>query len=347
MKLFGIIALALLSITSLVSAYPQKVNEDGDFVYWITGAYSGECDIQSVRSSSTNKKYLSVPTFFVLEGDKYYVRNILPGAFAGCNAETIAFNYGSEKKSIYLYDHALGYNKNIKKIEIYNQYISADPNAFSGVDAEIDGWNVKYFIKNQAERTLQNWGLPVNYKGYDEASTEARDKKMKDLYKLAKNINKYFRLDYSSNSANVANALITFKASVRGMHMVFRELAIAMGVSEDYILTGGDGSTVFWSYVRFDRDKWYDTWYNAELYMFDFEKNGDKNYEKFFQTNGQFVTYLKNTLNHVIYNSKIHTDPFSWYYYESRYGTKFYNDLTRKQNFDDYRKTLKDPGDRP
>jgi len=345
MKLFGIVSLALLSIASLVSAFPQKINDDGTFVFWLSGAYTGICDVHSISSKIDPKtKSVNVPSYFVVEGDKYYVRSILPGAFSGADIETITFNSGS--KEIYLYDHAFGYNKKIKKIIMNNTHITGDANAFTSVNAEIDGRGARNFIQYFAKKTLEEWNLPVGKTGYDDASTESRNLKMKDLYELAKQINKHFRLDYSKRAENLANAFVTFKASTRGMHMVFRELAIAMGVNEKNILTGGDGLGNFWSYVRFDRDKWYDTWYHAELFMFDFDSNGN-DYESFFQTIDKFEDYLEENLSSYSYDEDVHKHSEKWLYYESRYGINYENNIKKSMLIETYIKNLKDQSYRP
>jgi len=344
MKLLNIVALALTSLACFVSAIPLRDNDNGILAYKITGVNSGVCDISGLSRKNLNAKEVVIPPYFELEGTRYYVRDILHNAFSNSNLETVTFNGGS-RGIVTLEDGAFYNCKKLKTVNIYNPNLVLNSNAFNGCNPiQFNGWATRSLADKLVNGLVSQWKLEKK-KGYDAASTEARNMKMKDLYNIAKLIRKNFRKGYECSS-NLACSIHFRVISPRGIHMLLRELAIRVGISEYYILTGGDGSSVFWNYVRLDRDKWYDTWYNVEIYMFDFDKNGDDNYEKLFQTNTNFRKYLKDTLNHVIYDESIHDNAAAWYYYDrdARYGYPYEGRLNNKTPFNDYLLTLKKPG---
>jgi len=336
MKLFGLITIALSTLACFTSA--QKERHYKGLIFWVSGKTA---TVRCLDSNNLKAKEITIPAYYVDDdGVRYTVNDVYPGAFANSDLETVTINGSNLLK---LEHRAFGDCKKLKKVNVYNPNLIVDSNAFNGCNPiEFDGWATRTLADRFASDLLSQWQIKSK-KGYDVESTEAREMKMKDLYQLAKLIRKNFKLGYGCGN-NLACSIYFRTVSHRGIHMLFQKLAVKMGVNENNILVGGDGKSVFWNYVRFDRDKYDDTWENVDIYMFDFEKNGDNNYSKLYQKRSSFVTYLWKNLNYMIYDAYIHEDPSKWYKYESCWGFPYEGKLDKKVNFNEYLKTLKNPG---
>jgi len=349
MKLFGIIALAILNVACFVSAAPRQKTDNGEFVFYITSGtgsneHENKADIYGLSSKNKYATDITIPPYFEIQNQRYYTKTIMSGAFSNSSIETVTFKSGSDM--IYVEDSAFSNCKNLKTIKIYTPNLMVENDSFSGCNPiEFDGWATRSLIQRLAEKLVKEWNLPVNDSSYERAIEENADKKMKDLYTLAKYIRKNFKNDNENTKygMNLASVLIFRKVSNRGIHMLFRELALAMGINEYSMNTAGDGRDNFWSFVRFYCGNKKYAWYNADLYYFNFDKNGD-NYDRFFQTNYQFENYLKANLGSK-YSSSVDQYPSKWLIYETRYGFPYDNAYVDKADlFDDFlAKKFKNP----
>lgn len=310
------------------------MQSNGEVKYWPSGPYGGKASIVSLDPENKNAKSVTIPPSFEYNGYTYVTDSISPIAFANTNIETITIN---SNVKFYIDGRAFANCKKLKKLIINVPDISINPSAFEGTNRfEFDGTIVPKIIQNYASNLLKQWELPVGY-NYGNSSTNLATKKQ-HLYKLGKLINKQFTKDVGINAPYI---LYNKKGSQRGFAMAFSELARVMGISKDDIFTAGDGVSVFWNYVRLGNN-----WYNVDIYMFNFDSNGDNNYNNLFKTNSEFVNHLKSNINHLFLNKNIHERPSTWYVYEARYGISS-EQIQNKQNFDTFRKSLMYPGYRP
>ncbi|ORX39471.1 hypothetical protein BCR36DRAFT_588266 [Piromyces finnis] len=341
MKLLSIITLAILNFC-LVSAIPTKVQRNGKFIFWITGASSGKCSIYGLDSEYKNAKEIIVPSYFVVEGEKYYVTEIMNGAFANEKFEKVTFDF-SGRNDVELIDSSFLNCKNLKEIYVIGGQITVNSNAFTGTkDVIFNGPGYSTFAKRLGEKLLKSWGLPVNYKGYEEAGTESRNKKMTDLYKLAKKIKENFnQYNWGSAGNNFASIIIYRTGNIRGLHMVYRELARIMGVDANTFLTVSDGSCTFWSYIQFKYDKWYDTWYSVDIINYNYSKYTGSTYPSdFFMKTSKVITHLSDI------SCNYNKDPSKWYVYLARFGSDYDYSISTRELIDDYIKKNKLGGDR-
>eukprot|EP00833_Pecoramyces_ruminatium_P014694 jgi/Orpsp1_1/1188726/evm.model.d7180000066799.1 len=340
MKLFNLIVLAILNF-SLIAAYPDKIQKNGNFVFWITGYKSGECDIQSLGPNYKNAKSITIPTYINVEGDKYYVRSIMHGALANENFETVTFPRTIKK--IYLEDSSFANCKKLKKVIINTNGITINSNAFSGCDnINYDGSGVPSLVSRLSEELLKRWKFEIDYPDYHDNTWENKQKYKTDLYLLGKKIRENIRLG-GNYGANLVNVLMTHRANTRGMHMLFRELAITMGVDESYIFVASDYHCSFWAYVKEDHDKYYDEWHNVDIFDYDYSKYKGKTYPSdFYKTNSAYSKRLvdRNATGLV---HDIHKQPYNWVMYIARYGTDTENLYEHHENFSEYIRD-NDPG---
>jgi len=343
MKLLRGIVLAILSIC-FVNAYPTGDQYNGDFRFKY--ASSNRCVITGLDTNYKNAKSIIIPSYFSVNGKNCYIKAIEMGAFANAKFEKVTFNPSSVTVTIKYYAF---YNcANLKKVIFNNGNVVIDYAAFSGSNkCDFDGSGVPKIINTAAKTQLKEWNLPVGYTGYDIAGTESRNKKMTDLYKLAKKMNEnYNRFNWVNAGYNVLDVLVFRSGCVRGFHMAFRELAKAMGVDDVHFLTASDNVTTFWSYVLFRYDKWYDTWFNVDIYNYDYSKYTGNSYpSNFFMTDKPFANYLVNNVNTALpYENK--GNPFKWVIADARYGTDHEGRQDVRILIDDYLKQNKLDGKR-
>ncbi|OUM57984.1 hypothetical protein PIROE2DRAFT_16874 [Piromyces sp. E2] len=344
MKLSSVLLIAILNFCLIIAA-PVRDQYYNKIHYKI--ATSNTCTVAGIDSNYKNTKEIIIPEFITVEGKKYYVTSVDYGAFANnSKLEKVTFNPSNTKVTIYYY--AFYNNKNLKQVIFNNKNIIVNYAAFSNSSqALFDGSGVPMVVENLAKTLLKEWNLPVGYTGYNEASTASRNKKMTDLYALAKKMYENFnRFNYSNSGYNLPAVLIFRAGSVRGFHMAYRELARVMGVDDVYFLTASDGVTTFWSYIRFEYDKWYDTWYNVDIYNYDYSKYKGNSYpENFFMINSKFIDHLVNEVNTALpYENKKRPD--WWYVYTAVYGTDYEGQLVTRVLIDDYIKQHNLGGDR-
>ncbi|ORX84808.1 hypothetical protein BCR32DRAFT_325729 [Anaeromyces robustus] len=338
MKIFSIISLLVLNFT-LIFGLPAGPNQTNDYFYLkITAPKSGIADISGLGPKYRNAKSIHIPSYVVLEGDRYYIRSILHGAFVEEDFEEVTFDRSQEV--ITLEDSAFLRCKKLKKIIVNTYKLEITSNGFSECSHNItfEGRGVPTLVDKLSENLLRSWKIPFDEPDLDEAGTFAREKKKKALYQLAKKINE--NIDKNGSGGNVANIIIQRSANQRGYHMLFRQLAIIMGVGDDHILTVADNHCAFWSYVKLDYDKWYDQWMNVDIYVYDFNKYKGDNYPSdFYMKNTQFSKYLIGYVNHM-FTSDIHSQPEKWVVLPNRYGTETEGNYYERPLIDNYIKNL-------
>ncbi|ORX65041.1 hypothetical protein BCR32DRAFT_330449 [Anaeromyces robustus] len=344
MKLLSVLLLVILNFC-LINSAPVKDQYNGVFHFKITS--SNKCAIVGLDDKNKNAKELIIPEAFYVEGKKYYVTGVNMGAFANnSKLEKVTFNPSSTTVTIYYY--AFYNNVNLTKVIFNNNNIIVNYAAFSGCNKlNFDGSGIPKIVENLAKQQLKEWNLPVGNKGYNEASTESRNKKMTDLYRLAKKIyENYDRFSTYGSGYNLPGVLIFHGGNIRGLHMAYRELARVMGVDEVHFLTASDAVSTFWSYIRFDYDKWYDTWYNVDIFNYDYSKYKGNSYpSNFFMINSKFIDHLVNEVNTALpYENKKRPD--WWYVYTAVYGTDYEGELVTRVLIDDYIKQHNLGGDR-
>jgi len=345
MKILSVLLFAIFNLC-LINAAPGKQQSNGDFYYWITGNGSGKCSIYGLDKNLKNAEEIIIPDSFYLEGKKYYVTEIMHGAFANEKFKKVIFNPSS--KNVKLEDSSFLNCKNLREVVFHHGNIEINSNAFTGCkDVDFDGAGIPAIVEKLARDLLKQWKLPIGYAHYNEASTSSRNKKMTDLYALAKKIHENFdRFHWSNAGFNLPAVFIFHSGSVRGIHMAYRELARVMGVDAKYFLNASDAITTSWSYIRFDYDKWYDTWYNVDIYNYDYSKYTGNTYpSNFFMTNSKFIDHLVNEVNTALpYENKKRPD--RWYVFTAIYGTNYEGQQYTKLLIDDYIKQNNLGGDR-
>jgi hypothetical protein len=333
MKLLSVILLAIVNFC-LIRASPGGRVFNGDFIYDIYSANSNECSIYGLDSGLKNAKEIVIPEFFTdKNGKKYYVVQIEYGAFSNSKLEKVTFNPSS--KTVKLDYFSFYNNKNLRKVIFNHGNFEISDNAFNSCkDVDFDGSGVPAIVERMAKALLEKWNLPIGYTGYEKAGLTARNKKMADLYKLAKKIKENFDYYHWNNAGFNLPAVFIFRSgSSRGINMAYRELAKHMGVDEKRFLCVADGITASWNYVILNFDKRANTWFNVDPYYYDFSKNDSPS--AFFMTDKQFVNHLVNNVNPALpYENK--SRPDRWWVYTARYGTENEGELYTHMLIDNY-----------
>jgi len=338
MKFFSIISLVVLNIALSFGLPAGSSQTNGYFYLKITAPKSGIADISALGPKYRNALSIHIPSYVELEGDRYYIRSILHGAFSDEVFEEVTFDRSQEV--ITLEDSAFLRCKKLKKVIVNTTKLEITSNGFSECshDIKFEGRGVPTLVDKLSEKLLRSWGLDFDESDLDEPGTLYREKKKKALYQLGKKINE--NINKNGTGGNLANIIIQRSANQRGYHMLFRQLAIIMGVGDDHILTVGDNHCAFWSLVKFDHDKWYDQWMNVDIYVYDFTKyKGDTYPSDFYMKTTQFSDYLVGYVNHM-FTSDIHRQPEKWVVLPNRYGTETEGNYYDRPLIDNYIKKL-------
>jgi len=335
MKLLNVVLFAILNLC-LVLADPGRYQRNGYFTFQITGVNSGKCTLSGLDTNYEKAKNIVIPEFFVVEGQKYYVISIMYGAFAN-NSYLNKVTFSPSKTNIKLENSSFYNCKNLETVVFEHGNIEINSNAFSASpNVKFDGSGVEAIVAKLSKDLLSQWNLPVGYSKYDEASTQGREKKMTDLYALAKKLRTTFSVRYDAVGNNLLSVLVYHSANDRGFNLAFRELAKAMGVDNKYFLTASDGYLSFWSYIKFNYDKWYDTWYNADIFNYDYSKYTGKTYPSdFFMVDRKYVSYLDVTVNQYL-KSEVHKNPGLWLTYPARFCTNYEGQYSTNMYIGDY-----------
>jgi len=319
MKVVSFILLAVFNI-AFIFAKPAAKQTNNYFTFEITDYNKHECTITGLDKYYKGRKNIDIPSYFMVDDERYDVTKIAYNAFKNETFEEATIKRGP--KTLYLSNYSFGYNKSLKKVNVEHLHIEMASYPFGQCNSiNFDGRGIPNLVQYLCEKKLSQWGLPIDEDGYDEAGYESREKKMKDLYRLAKKIKGTYTTNANGNGNNLASILIQGNAYQRGYHMLFRQFAIVMGVDENHIFTAADNHCGFWTYVRFDRDKYYDDWWNVDISVYDFNKyKGDKYPSEFYMRDSVFADYLEGYVNH-LFKSEVHHQPSKWVIYPAVYGT--------------------------
>eukprot|EP00833_Pecoramyces_ruminatium_P001510 jgi/Orpsp1_1/1175542/evm.model.c7180000054264.1 len=337
MKLISAIVFTVLNFC-LVLSTPLKHQFRDDFNLLVCSVTDKTVDISGVGKNNINKLEVNIPRYFIIEGERYTVNSVTRGAFSGARAETVIFDYNPNEISII--DTAFTGAKYLKKV-VFNTYkVKIDANAFNTNNINFDGRGVPSIVNDEIKKLILGWKLPFHDSTID--AVEHRDDKKTALYKLAKNLNSYLNTHGGYYDDQLLNILIFRRVGHKGMALLFRKMAMAMGVDKKYILAVSDNHCSFWNYVRFDRDKWYDMWEHMDAHVYDFNfgydnYKGDKYPTNFFMTQPQYVEYFSNYVNK-FFVSDLHNHPEKWYVLLAEYGTDYENAQNSKMLIDDYMK---------
>jgi len=139
--------------------------------------------------------------------------------------------------------------KNLREFKIYSNFVDAELGAFNGIGnlVQFQGVGLRYTLDKYSAKLLKKWNLPVgkNYKYVDD------DTKKHDLFTLGKNMQKEFGLyDKVAYPDNAANVCFIGAGSTKGLSILYRYIAIVMGISYTEVLTGCDNIHYCWNYLN-------------------------------------------------------------------------------------------------
>jgi len=305
----------------IVSAQPYYRQKDDKFIFYLDQGH--KAIIMGLSDKSI--KDVVIPQYFVVEGERWYVNSIGYGAFLDYDitSVTIPSNIESIKFETYAFENC----KKLKTITINAAKVpEVSIRAFYGanVDIVIKGSATPAFTESIAKSFLKNYSLPIN-KDYTNLTQYERKK---DLFNLAKALNKSITFDGNADQGNAAVAIAIGHASWGGVSRAYYQLARAMGIKETEVLIGGDAAVSAWNYVKVDG-----YWYNVDISRFDLKNASYTN--SFFMNNSKFSEFLNKKQPYGKYNNS----PSKWvvvldlihYQGEANYhGTTYFNSYLSK-----------------
>ncbi|OUM57409.1 hypothetical protein PIROE2DRAFT_17623 [Piromyces sp. E2] len=280
MKFLGTAILLALINFCLVFARPNDKQQSNEFFYfWITGA-SHKATIVGLSDKSLVD--ITVPQYFVVDGERYYVDEIGYSAFSGSKIKSITI--GSNIEKITLSGFSFAECKELKTFTIDSPKVFVNTMAFHKANPNmvIKGSGVPAFVKSLGEGIAKGWGFKINKDYTNLTQTERK----RDLFNLAKNLNNHVTFDGNTDQGNAAVALALRHASWGGISRAYYQLALIIGIKDTEVLIGGDAAVSAWNYVKVDGK-----WYNVDVSRFNF--NTYKTYSNvFFYTKSGFSKFL-------------------------------------------------------
>ncbi|OUM57410.1 hypothetical protein PIROE2DRAFT_17624 [Piromyces sp. E2] len=280
MKFLGtFILLAIINFCSVLAAENNKTVNTKTYRFLINTS-THKATIVTLNDKSVVN--VNIPQVFTYNNKKYYINEIGSSAFAGSKIKSLTI--GSNIKEIKLYSNAFADCKELKTFTINAPKVSVNISTFqrANLNMVIKGSGVPAFVKSISVNLLKTWGFQIK-KDYSKVS---QAEKKKDLFNLAKRLNKYVTFDGNTDQGNAAVALALRHASWGGISRAYYNLAINMNIKGSEILIGGDATVSAWNYVKVDGK-----WYNVDVSRFDFTTHPD--YTKtFFYTNSKFSAFL-------------------------------------------------------
>jgi len=278
MKFIGTSILLVILNFCLVFAAPYYKQQDEKFNFWITTDY--KASIVGLRN--TNLDDIVIPPYFVVDDKRYVVNEI--SSYAFYNTKIRSVKIGSNINNIEIQNYAFSKCSALKTFTIDSPKVTVGTRAFenSNPDMVIKGSGVPSFVKSFCTNLVKIWGFKVN-KDYTNLTQYERKK---DLFTLAKELNKYVTFSGNADQGNAAVALALRHASWGGIARAYYQLALAIGIKDTEVLIGGDYNVSAWNYVKVDGK-----WYNVDVARFDF--NTYKSYTNtFFYTKVTFGQFL-------------------------------------------------------
>eukprot|EP00833_Pecoramyces_ruminatium_P011681 jgi/Orpsp1_1/1185713/evm.model.c7180000094921.1 len=316
---------------ALSKAIIGKDRCNDQFCYWTTMEDGfGYATILGFSKNNKNTTIINIPSHVYFDDIEYYVHAAGIGAFIN-NEDLEEVHVSSKIDNFYLDHDAFSKCPNLKKVYFDNKYVTtADLSNFSSPNKDISffGRGVKVFANDQAAKLIEQWGFTE--KNYYRESDYTRKV---DLFELAKYLTQYLRIDSYKDSGSAIVALKNKFASYDGYARLFRILAIAMGVPENYILVASDSKNHFWNYCFIDN-----VWYNVDITYFPF-----KRYSLYYQSEAEKPFFLTTSSLQDIRKDKISTEPSQWVVLYNNYGypDEIENGQELSENFDVYLKKNK------
>jgi len=310
--------------SKLIENINLKLQKDEHFYFWIDDV-SHKATIVGLK----DKFFLNItiPQYFIVDDEKYYVDEIGYGAFYNSKIQTIIIDSDIEKIDINAY--AFSECKNLETFTINTQEVTINTNAFhkSNPNMIIKGNGVPAFVKSFGENLVKEWGFKVNKDYTNITQTERK----KDLFDLAKELNNHITFSGNVDQGNAAVALALRHASWGGFSRAYYQLALIIGIKDTEVLIGGDCNVSAWNYVKVD-----DKWYNVDVSRFDF--NTYPNFTNvFFYTEIDFGKFLDDKQSFGKYNNipakwVVVTDLIHYQGEPGLHGVVFFDDYLRDNN---------------
>jgi len=324
MKFFGTAILLAILNFCLVFARPNDKQQSNEFFYfWITGSSYKATIVGLVDKSLVD---ITIPQYFVVDGERYYVDEIGYNAFNGSKIRSVTIGSNIEKISFSAF--SFSECSELKTVTINSPKVtSVSTMAFfrSNPNVVIKGNGVPAFVKSLGESLVREWGFTVNKDYTNLTQTERK----KDLFKLAMKLNQHVTFDGNTDQGNAAVALAIRHASWGGISRAYYQLALTIGIKNTEVLIGGDAAVSAWNYVKVDGK-----WYNVDVSRFDFKTY--PNYTNlFFYTK----TGFSNFLNAKQPSGKYNNTPSKWVVVRDLYHYQGESNLNGTYNFDSYLST--------
>jgi len=322
MKILGsLVTFAVVGICS-VFARPDINQKDDTFNYWISDTNYKAMITGVIDKYKTD---VTLNPYIVVEGKRYYVNQIGPGAFSNTYVQNINVNSNIESLNI---SYNAFFNANyIRTITLNTSKVTADSGAFDGCGTYIgfSGKGTESLINDYAKKLLKGWGLPVN-KDYTNISEFNRKQA---LYQLAKVVHDNFNInDKIAYPSNVASVLALKQGNYLGIARAFRILALNMGFQYNEVHVGGDGYRFNWNYVYINLNG-SKRWYNVDILHSNFPESYSS---KIFANTRKQKSVLEEA-----YSGSHDVNPDNWVIYNNQYGFSGEKKYTPEvENFNDW-----------
>jgi len=332
MKFLGsLFTFAVLGICS-VFAEPDINQHVGNLHYWISTT-TMKATVMGVKTSGVYE--VTIPSYITVEGRRYYINQIGPGAFSNSDVQRI--NVPSDVQSLNISYNAFFDAKNIRNIKLDTEKVTADNGAFTNIGTLVgfEGVGARSLANDMAKKLLQSWGLPVG-KDFTNVSSNEFNRALYTLaYYVKKNFGVYDKIAYKDNAVSV---LAIGAGGSNGIARVYRILAKNMGFQYNDVHVGSDTGYYSWNYVYINKTGTYKQWYNLDIVNTNFPSTQYNS--SVFRTKAQQRSVLRskygsgaeqylNTDNWIIFNNE-YNYPGEFIYVQ---GQKYYFDSPRTETF--------------
>jgi len=240
-----IASFVILALSSVVSVFARK--EVGRYSNGYNYRLYDDNKATLVGTYYDNVNEFTIPAYITANNKRYYVSEIDPKVFDGRTFTKITID--GQNPGIRIKKDAFQGIRGLKEFNIYSRNVDVEIGGFSGVGNYVNfqGVGVQEAVESLTRRLLNKWNLPIgkNYEYVDEWN------RMKDLYLLAKNMQRNFglydKVAYPDNAANVA---LIGAGSRDGYARLYRIMAMVMGYKHDQVLVGCDNIHYCWNYVK-------------------------------------------------------------------------------------------------
>eukprot|EP00833_Pecoramyces_ruminatium_P007557 jgi/Orpsp1_1/1181589/evm.model.c7180000077847.1 len=306
MKYINLVLFAVSCINLALSRALTGEDKCNDqFCFWVTN--EGLATILGFSQTNQNARILNIPGSVNFDGHDYYVNAVGVGAFSG-NENLEEVNVSSYIDNLYLDTDAFAECPNLKNVAFDNKSVSAaDLSSFASPNKDISftGRGVVTFVNDQALKLITQWGFSVkNYKN------ESDYTRKEDLFNLAKHLSQYLHISEFRDTKSVIVAIKVKFGTYDSYARLFRILAIAMGIPENYIYIASDGNNHYWNYCFIDN-----MWYNVDIINYPYRR-----YSLYSIAESQRPFYHGYTEFKEMNNDSIYASPSQWVVLYNNYG---------------------------